>query len=87
MKRNDIVKKNLDLHAEWVRYVFEHPEVLDKISKGTQIVIIPTNDAELAKENQKIAQEFKSKGIPSVIIHIELPKHSSPQIEFSETHH
>jgi hypothetical protein len=30
----DEYKINLDLHAEWLKYVFEYTDVLDKIPKG-----------------------------------------------------
>ncbi len=86
MEQNEIVKKNLDLHAEWMRYVFAHPESLDRIPKGAEIVIIPSNNPDLAKENQKIAQALKSKGLPLVIIHLDLPKPPSPHIEVIAAH-
>lgn len=86
MEQNEIIKKNLDLHVEWMRYVFEHPEILDQIPQGAEIVIIPSNDPELDKENQKVAQEVKAKGLPLVIIHLDLPKPPSPQIEVIAAH-
>lgn len=86
MEKNEIIKKNLDLHAEWIRYVFEHPEVLDQIPQGSELVIIPNNDIDLAKENQKIAEDLKNKGLPFVIIHLDLPKPPKPEIEIFATH-
>lgn len=41
MTKNEIVRKNIELHAEWMRYVFEHPKVLDKIPKGAELIIVP----------------------------------------------
>ncbi len=86
MKGNDIVKKNLGLHAEWLRYCFEHPEALDKIPQGAELVIIPNNDPELAKRNKKVAEELKNKGLPFVIIHLDLPKPPKPEIDVFATH-
>ena len=83
MNRNKTVKKNLDLHAEWMRYCFEHPEVLDKIPQGAQLVILPDNDRSLAAENRKIVNDLRAKRLPVVVIHLNLPK---PQIEVLATH-
>ena len=81
MRQNEIARKNLELHAEWMRYVFEHPEVLDQIPKGAELIIIPNNDAALAMENKKTVRELKAKGLPFVIVHLDLPKPPIPQIE------
>ncbi len=81
MTKNEIVQKNLELHNEWMRYCFIHPEILDQIPKGAQIVILPDNTPELAEENKKIAEQLKRKGLPLVIIHLDMPKPPSPRIE------
>ncbi len=81
MEETEIVKKNLDLHAEWMRYVFEQPDALDQIPEGAQLVFLPDNDPELSKENQKTADKLKSKGAPVMIIHLDLPKPPEPRIE------
>lgn len=86
MEQNEIIKNNLDLHAEWMRYVFEHPEVLEQIPQGAEIIIIPNNDTELAAENRKQAKELKNKDLPFVIIHLDLPKPPKPEIEIFATH-
>ena len=81
MDRETIVKKNLDLHAEWMRYLFDHPEAMDQIPEGAQIVIVPTNDPELAHENTHILTQARSQGIPIVVVHMPFPKPVIPQIE------
>jgi len=81
MHRDTVVKKNLDLHAEWMRYLFEHPEAMDQIPEGAQVVILPTDDPELAQENTKTLTEAKGRGIPLVVVHLASPKPPVPQIE------
>ena len=81
MRRNEIVRKNIELHEEWLRYVFEHPEVLDKIPKGAELILVPNNDSLLARENEKTVKELKAKGLPFVLVHLDLPKPPVPQIE------
>lgn len=86
MEKNEIIKNNFDLHAEWMRYVFEHPEVLDRIPKGAELIIIPNDDSGLARENQKIAQKLKTEGLPFVVIHLDLPRPPKPEIEIFAAH-
>jgi hypothetical protein len=86
MGQDEIIKKNLDLHAEWIRYVFGHPEVLEQIPQGAELIIIPNNDPELAQENQRTADDLKTRGLPFVVIHIDLPKPPQPEIEIFAAH-
>lgn len=81
MTQDEIVRRNLDLHAEWMRYAFEHPEVLDKIPVDAHLVIIPNDDPVMGEENSKIARNLKSQGVPVVIVHIDSPKPVTAQIE------
>lgn len=81
MTKNEIINKNLDLHAEWMRYTFEHPEILDKIPPGAHLVTIPNDDPALAEENAKIVRKLKGKGTPVVIVHINSPKPIAAQLE------
>ncbi len=83
MNKAEIIRKNLDLHAEWMRYVFENPGAIDRIPPGAQLVIIPNDDPELAEENTRTLQGFKSQGISVVIVHMDSPKLITPQIEFA----
>lgn len=81
MDHEAIVKRNLDLHAEWMRYLFAHPEAMDQIPDGAQVVILPTDDPELAQENAKILTAAHTKGSPVVVVHLTSPKPPTPQIE------
>ena len=81
MDRDTIVKKNLDLHAEWMRYLFDHPEAIDQIPEGAQVVILPTDDPELATINTKTLTDAKRRGLPVVVVHLASPKVPTPQIE------
>jgi len=81
MTQEEIVKKNLDLHAEFMRYAFENPDIFDQIPKGAQLVILPQDDPELYNENLKTVNELKMKGLPLVIVRIPTPKPLTPEIE------
>ena len=81
MERELLVRKNLDLHAEWMRYLLEHPEAMDRIPEGAQVVIVPTDDPSVAQENTKTLTAAKQQGIPLVVVHMPSPVHPTPQIE------
>ena len=42
-----------------MKYVFEYPDVLDKMPKGAVLVILPEDDKELHDENYKVSEENK----------------------------
>jgi hypothetical protein len=81
MTRDEIIRKNLDFHAEWMKYVFEHPDVLDRIPKGAVLVILPEDDKELYEENYRVLEENKKKGIPVFVVTMKTPKPQITNIE------
>jgi len=81
MTKDEIIKKNLDLHAEWMKYVFDNPEVLDKIPEGSVLVILPEDDMELYAENSKVLEENKKKGLPVFVVTMKTPKPQITNIE------
>lgn len=81
MTKEEIIKKNLDLHAEWMKYAFEHPDVLDRIPKGAVLIILPEDDYELYAENSKILEENKKKEIPVFVVTMKTPKAHISSIE------
>lgn len=84
MSQDEIVKKNMELHAAWMSYCFEHPETLEQIPANAQLVIIPNDNPSLARENMRTADNLKKKGCSVVIVHIDTPKPPTPQIEVIE---
>jgi len=81
MTKDEIIKKNLDLHAEWMKYVFEHPDVLDRIPKGAVLVILPEDDKDLYNKNYRVLEENKKKGIPVFVVTMKMPKPQISNIE------
>ncbi len=81
MTRDEVIKKNLDLHSEWMKYAFENPDVLDRIPKGAVLVILPEDDKELYAENYRTLEENKRKGVPVFVVTMKMPK---PQISSIE---
>ena len=81
MTKEEVINKNLNLHAEWMRYVFENPDILDRIPKGAVLVILPEDDPELYEENSRVIDRSRSKGLPVVVVTMKTPK---PQITMIE---
>jgi hypothetical protein len=81
MIRDEVIRKNLDLHAEWMKYTFENPNVLDRIPKGAVLVILPEDDKELYEENYKVLEENRKKNIPVFVVTMKMPKPHISNIE------
>ena len=69
-----------------IRTKSSNPEALDKFPQGAQVVILPDNDPELARENSKTIEKLKKEGLPVVIVHLDLPKPPVPNIEMVPAH-
>lgn len=81
MTKDEIIKKNLDLHAEWMKYVFDNPDVLERIPKGAVVVILPEDDEALYSENYKVLEENTKKGIPVFVVRMKTPRPQISNIE------
>jgi Family of unknown function (DUF5647) len=62
MKKVTTVRKNLDLLDEFMKYAFDHPDILDEIPKDAALVILPEGDSSLHKENKKMLNRLKARG-------------------------
>ena len=60
--KDEVIKKNLDLINEFMKYAFDHPDVLDKIPMDAELVILPIDYPELYNENKKTADSLLKKG-------------------------
>jgi hypothetical protein len=76
MKKDEIIKKNLDLMADFMKYAFDKPEILDLIPKDAHLVLLPTNNPQLYKENMKTLNRLKKEDQKYVVFKIEsvMPK-------------
>jgi len=81
MTKEEVVKRNLDLHAEWMEYSFDNSDVLDRIPKGAVLVLLPEDDKELHDENYRVLEENKRKGIPVFVVTMKMPKPQVSNIE------
>jgi hypothetical protein len=81
MTKDEVVKKNFDLHAEWMKYVFENPDVLDRIPRGAVLVILPEDDKELYAENYRVLEENRKRGVPVLAVTMKIRRPQISNIE------
>ena len=62
MNKKELFEKNARLGYEFDRYVIEHLEFLAQIPDQAEIVFLPAGDAELCRENKKIAKGLMARG-------------------------
>lgn len=78
--KKEIVKKNLDLFAEFMKYAFEHPEILEKIPPDGELVILPENDPILYEKNLETVRKLRNGGKKVVVFKMELPRTNAPKL-------
>jgi hypothetical protein len=56
------IEKNIELSAEFSRYLFDHPEVSSQIPLDSELVLVPEFDAELREFNLSLGTKIESEG-------------------------
>lgn len=70
----EMIEKNIELSAEFSRYLFEHPEIEAKIPVNVEIILLPEFDLELKKFNLKLGKTIEAEGGRVVMIKNIRPK-------------
>ncbi len=74
-----IVEKNITLSFEFERYVQEHPNMLEQIPDGAEVVLLPKDDQELYRINLDAAQKARQAGKAPPIIYVEIEAVAPPR--------
>jgi len=84
-----MIERNIELSAEFSRYLFEHPEMEEKIPMDAEIILLPEFDAELKEFNLRLGKSIETDGGKVIYISIKeiRPKVLSRigKIEFEST--
>ena len=80
MKRETAIKGNLDLLDTFMKYAFDHPEILDDIPPDAQLVILPKGDPELYEANKRLAESLSREGKKVVVVNLQNPRIPKPKI-------
>ena len=81
MKKENRMRENLDLLNEFMKYAFDHPQILDKIPSGAEVVILPLDDPDLMRENKKMAEIHIKAGKQVVLVKFRRPQPVAPEFE------
>jgi hypothetical protein len=58
----DMIARNIELSAEFSRYLFEHPETDERIPAEAEIVFLPEFDLELKAFNVELGKQIEAEG-------------------------
>lgn len=71
MKTNEeITQKNIELSAEFSRYLFEHPEVEAALPADAEVVLLPEMDSEHSAYNQTMGRDMEARGEKVVYVRL-----------------
>ncbi|PIQ94370.1 MAG: hypothetical protein COS27_08380 [Nitrospirae bacterium CG02_land_8_20_14_3_00_41_53] len=69
-KEKEMIERNIELSAEFSRYLFEHPEIEEKIPVDVEIILLPGFDEELKEFNLRLGKDIEANGGRVVYISI-----------------
>ena len=69
-KEKEMIERNIELSAEFSRYIFEHPEIEEKIPLDTEIILLPEYDRELREFNLQLGKNIEKEGEKVIYISI-----------------
>jgi hypothetical protein len=88
-KEKEMIERNIELSTEFSRFLFEHPEMEEKIPMDAEIILLPEFDAELKEFNLQLGKNIEADGGKVIYISIKeiRPKVLSRigKIEFEST--
>ena len=67
-----IIEKNQTLSFEFERYILDHPETLEQIPSGSEIVLLPKYDPELYQINLKTVESARHEDDDLPVVYIEI---------------
>ena len=59
-REKEMIERNIELSAEFSRYIFEHPEIDEKIPIGVEIILLPEFDKELKEFNLQLGRNIEN---------------------------
>ena len=69
-KEKEMIGRNIELSAEFSRYIFEHPEVEEKLPLDTEVILLPEFDRELKEFNLQLGKNIENEGEKVIYISI-----------------
>jgi len=69
-KEKEMIERNIELSAEFSRYLFEHPEIEEKLPMEAEIVLLPEFDGALKEFNFNMGKKIEAGGGKVVYVSI-----------------
>ena len=69
-REKEMIERNIELSAEFSRFLFEHSETAEKIPADAEIILLPEFDQELKEFNLKLGRDVETEGGRVVYISI-----------------
>ena len=82
MRKEAAIKGNLDLLDTFMKYAFDHPDILDEIPPDAELVILPKGDPELYEANKRLAESLAREGKKVVVVNLQKPRIPKPKIAY-----
>ena len=70
VNNHKMIERNIELSAEFSRYLFDHPDLGETIPHDSEIVFLPEFDNDLKSFNLKLGKKMQASGTPVVYIKI-----------------
>jgi hypothetical protein len=67
-----ITEKNITLSLKFEGYLSEHPEMLEQIPNGAEVVLLPKDDPELYRINLDAAQKARPVREKNPVVYVEI---------------
>ena len=61
-EEKDLIERNIELSAEFSRYLFDHPDLDNQIPLDSELILMPEFDAELRDFNLSLGRKIESEG-------------------------
>jgi len=69
-KERVMIERNIELSAEFSRFLFEHPEIEGKIPVEAEVILLPEFDQELKEFNLQLGKDIEAEAGKVVYISI-----------------
>ena len=70
--KNDVVKRNISLTGEIMRYLLDNPVVFESLPDNFELVILPEDDPEIRMYNLELLDKYGSEGKSIVFARVKL---------------
>lgn len=61
-KEKEMIERNIEISAEFSRYLFEHPEIETNLQMDAEIILLPEFDQELKEFNLELGKGIERDG-------------------------